>query len=70
MIDYIYHYYVRPSIGVKGQNLVEYALLLAVVIGVGYLIYTTAGLQENIKDIFDNANTVTHTAMPATRYSS
>ena len=27
--------------GEKGQDLIEYALLLAIVVGIGYLIYTT-----------------------------
>jgi Flp pilus assembly pilin Flp len=33
----------------KGQDLIEYALLLAIVVGIGYLIYTTSGLNDNIQ---------------------
>ncbi len=45
--------------GEKGQDLIEYALLLAIVVGIGYLIYTTSGLQASIKSIFSNAGSVT-----------
>ena len=41
--------------GEKGQDLIEYALLLAIVVGNGYLIYTTSGLNDNIQSIFSNA---------------
>lgn len=65
MIRQMYDYYVKPYLGEKGQDLVEYALLLAIVVGIGYLIYQNSGLQANIKDIFTNANTVTGTATDA-----
>lgn len=58
----MYDYYVKPYLGEKGQDLVEYALLLAIVVGVGFLIYQTSGLNENIKSIFTNANSVTSSA--------
>ena len=48
--------------GEKGQDLIEYALLLAIVVGIGYLIYTTSGLNDNIKTIFTNASNVTSSA--------
>lgn len=48
--------------GEKGQDLIEYALLLAIVVGIGYLIYTTSGLNDNIQSIFSNANSVTSAA--------
>lgn len=48
--------------GEKGQDLIEYALLLAIVVGIGYLIYTTSGLNDNIQSIFTNANNVTSSA--------
>lgn len=48
--------------GEKGQDLIEYALLLAIVVGIGYLIYTTSGLQTSIKSIFSNAGSVTSAA--------
>lgn len=48
--------------GEKGQDLIEYALLLAIVVGIGYLIYTTSGLNANIQSIFTNAGNVTSAA--------
>ena len=48
--------------GEKGQDLIEYALLLAIVVGIGYLIYTTSGLNDNIQSIFSNAGSVTSSA--------
>lgn len=51
--------------GEKGQDLIEYALLLAIVVGIGYLIYRTSGLQANIQSIFSNAGIVTSSAASA-----
>lgn len=48
--------------GEKGQDLIEYALLLAIVVGIGYLIYTTSDLQTSIQSIFSNAGNVTSSA--------
>lgn len=48
--------------GEKGQDLIEYALLLAIVVGIGYLIYTTSDLQTSIQSIFKNAGSVTASA--------
>ena len=59
MIRQMYDYYVKPYLGEKGQDLVEYALLLAIVVGIGYLIYSQAGLKESISAIFNSANDVT-----------
>lgn len=53
--------------GEKGQDLIEYALLLAIVVGIGYLIYTTSGLNANIQSIFKNASNVTSTAAAVTK---
>ncbi len=55
MIRQMYDYYVKPYLGEKGQDLVEYALLLAIVVGIGYLIYQQSGLQTNIESIFTTA---------------
>lgn len=52
--------------GEKGQDLIEYALLLAIVVGIGYLIYTTSGLNDNIQSIFSNAKSVTSSAAAVT----
>lgn len=54
MIDEIRIMYLS-KLGQKGQDLIEYALLLAIVVGIGYLIYTTSGLNDNIQSIFTNA---------------
>lgn len=61
MIDEIRIMYLS-KLGQKGQDLIEYALLLAIVVGIGYLIYTTSGLYDNIQSIFSNAENVTATA--------
>lgn len=65
MIKQMYDYYVKPYLGEKGQDLVEYALLLAIVVGIGYLIYSQSGLQKSINSIFTNANTVAGKAASA-----
>ncbi len=61
MIDEIRIMYLS-KLGQKGQDLIEYALLLAIVVGIGYLIYTTSGLNDNIQSIFSNAGSVTSSA--------
>lgn len=67
MIRQMYDYYVKPYLGEKGQDLVEYALLLAIVVGIGYLIYTTSGLKDNLNTIFTNAADVASTAADASK---
>lgn len=63
MLFQIYDYY-RTSIygSEKGQDLIEYALLLALIVAVGMLIYQTSGLKDSLVTIFTNANTVANTA--------
>lgn len=56
--------------GEKGQDLIEYALLLAIVVGIGYLIYTTSGLNDNIQSIFSNAKSVTSSAAAVAKKSA
>lgn len=58
----MYDYYVRPYLGEKGQDLVEYALLLAIVVAIGWVIWNQIGLKESIKTIFVNASQVTSNA--------
>lgn len=58
----MYDYYVRPYLGEKGQDLVEYALLLAIIVAIGFLIYQTNGLEESLTKIFNNAAKVTSSA--------
>lgn len=55
MVRQMYDYYVRPYLGEKGQDLVEYALLLAIVVAIGYLIFKQDGLRNNISSIFTSA---------------
>lgn len=66
MIDEIRIMYLS-KLGQKGQDLIEYALLLAIVVGIGYLIYTTSGLNDNIQSIFTNASNVTSSAAAAAK---
>lgn len=58
----MYDYYVKPYLGEKGQDLVEYALLLAIVVGIGFLIYQQSGLNNSLTTIFSNAGEVTSSA--------
>ena len=58
----MYDYYVKPYLGEKGQDLVEYALLLAIIVGIGWVIWNQAGLQTSLKTIFQNASAVTSLA--------
>ena len=51
----MYDYYVKPY-------LVEYALLLAIVVGIGFLIYQQTGLNDNLTKIFSNAGDLTSSA--------
>lgn len=46
----------------KGQDLVEYALMLAIIIGIGWGIYTPTGLSDSIKNVFGNASSLMETA--------
>lgn len=39
----------------KGQNMVEYALMLAIVVGTGWGIYDQAGLASSVKGVFADA---------------
>ena len=54
----IYDYYVRPVLGEKGQDMVEYALMLAIIVGIGWLIYQQAGLADSIKQIFSDSSSL------------
>ncbi len=51
----MYDYYVRPVLGEKGQDMVEYALMLAIIVGIGWLIYQQSGIQKSINDVFQNS---------------
>ena len=58
----IYDYYRTVYGSEKGQDLIEYALLLALIVAVGILIYQQSGLKDSLVTIFTNANTVAKTA--------
>ena len=51
----MYDYYVRPVLGEKGQDMVEYALMLAIIVGIGWLIYNQTGLSNQINSVFSNS---------------
>lgn len=46
----------------KGQDLVEYALMLAIVIGIGWGIYSQTGVADSIKNVFGNTSSLMETA--------
>ncbi len=58
----IYDYYVRPVLGEKGQDMVEYALMLAIIVGIGWLIYQQSDLSKEIKAVFSDSSDLISTA--------
>lgn len=46
----------------EGQDLVEYALMLAIIIGIGWGIYSQTGVADSIKNVFGNASSLMETA--------
>ena len=46
----------------KGQDLVEYALMLAIILGIGWGIYSQTGLADSIKNVFGNASSLMEAA--------
>ena len=54
----IYDYYVRPVLGEKGQDMVEYALMLAIIVGIGWLIYNQSELADKINAVFTNSTSL------------
>ena len=58
----MYDYYVRPVLGEKGQDMVEYALMLAIIVGIGWLIYQQGNLADSIKQVFTDSSTLISTA--------
>lgn len=52
----MYDYYVKPYLGEKGQDMVEYALMLAIIVGIGWLIYQQSGIANSINNVFTNAS--------------
>ena len=67
----IYDYYVRPVLGEKGQDMVEYALMLAIIVGIGWLIYQQGNLADSIKQVFsDSSDLMTEAASESAKPSS
>ena len=58
----MYDYYVRPVLGEKGQDMVEYALMLAIIVGIGWLIYQQSDLSKEIKAVFSDSSDLISTA--------
>ncbi len=58
----MYDYYVRPVLGEKGQDMVEYALMLAIIVGIGWLIYQQSGIAASINQVFTDSSTLINTA--------
>ncbi len=58
----MYDYYVRPVLGEKGQDMVEYALMLAIIVGIGWMIYNQTQIQDSIKEVFKNSTDLMSTA--------
>ena len=54
----MYDYYVRPVLGAKGQDMVEYALMLAIIVGIGWLIYQQGNLADSIKQVFSDSSSL------------
>lgn len=61
----VYDYYFRPYLGEKGQDMVEYALMLAIIVGIGWLIYQQSGIATNINKVFSNAGSLMNQAVTA-----
>ncbi len=51
----MYDYYVKPVLGEKGQDMVEYALMLAIIVGIGWMIYKQTDLSSQINSVFSNS---------------
>ena len=58
----MYDYYVRPVLGEKGQDMVEYALMLAIIVGIGWLIYQQSGIAASINQVFTDSSNLINTA--------
>ena len=46
----------------KGQDLIEYALLLAIIVGIGWIIIGQSSIKDDVKAIFSNAKQMTSSA--------
>lgn len=55
MAKMMYDMYIKPRLGEKGQDMVEYALMLAIIVGIGWMIYNQAKLDDKINSVFNSA---------------
>lgn len=46
----------------KGQDIIEYALLLAIIVGIGFLIYDQSRMGDSIRTVFNNAGSLMENA--------
>lgn len=58
MAKMMYDMYIKPRLGEKGQDMVEYALMLAIIVGIGWLIYKQTDLANQINNVFNNAGSL------------
>ena len=63
----MYDYYVRPVLGEKGQDMVEYAMMLAIIVGIGWMIYSQADLANKINAVFTESTSLMETATNANK---
>lgn len=68
MAKQMYDYYVRPYIpfGEKGQDMVEYALMLAIIVGIGVLIWNSVKIDQKVTAVFNNAGNLMDKAASGT----
>ncbi|MGN8781578.1 Flp family type IVb pilin [Acidaminococcus fermentans] len=62
MAKMMYDMYIKPRLGEKGQDMVEYALMLAIIVGIGWMIYNQAKLDDKINSVFNNAASLMESA--------
>ncbi|WP_416181953.1 Flp family type IVb pilin [Acidaminococcus timonensis] len=58
MAKAMYDLYIKPRLGEKGQDMVEYALMLAIIVGIGWMIYKQTDLANQINNVFNNAGSL------------
>lgn len=58
MAKMMYDMYIKPRLGEKGQDMVEYALMLAIIVGIGWLIWKQSNLADQINAVFNNAGSL------------
>lgn len=52
----------RTALREKGQDIIEYALLLAIIVGIGFLIYDQSRMGSSIRTVFNNAGNLMENA--------